>query len=140
MLKHKQWLIVCAVLLGTAAAIAGVYAVTTKYLDNQTVAARPAVAACPVHGTVHHAAFRHGVVAPRTTAARRCDTLIITNEDDQIRLVAFGPHDHHEPYDGVTEKILSQRQSLTIVLDQAGSYSFHDYLDDNAIGYFTLAP
>lgn len=86
-----------------------------------------------------HAVTVHGnSVTPAHTTAKLCDTLTINNADDQIRLMAFGPHDHHQPYDGVTERTLAQNQSLTVVLNQAGTFTFHDHLDDAAAGTFTV--
>ncbi len=68
-----------------------------------------------------------------------CDTLTITNQDDRIRLIAFGTHDHHVPYDGVTEQYLTHDQSLTVVFDQPGHFIFHDHLNDAVKGTFYVA-
>jgi len=69
---------------------------------------------------------------------RLCDTLTFTNEDVVIREVAFGPHEHHVPYDGVADRVLGKGQSLTITLNQAGSFHWHDHLHDEVEGYFTV--
>ena len=86
----------------------------------------------------HLVLIANNQVQPRYTAARVCDTLTIKNTDPVIRLVAFGEHDHHTPYDGTTEKVLGQNQSLTVTLDQKGNYEFHDHLDDAVQGTFTV--
>jgi uncharacterized membrane protein YukC len=52
--------------------------------------------------------------------------------------VAFGLHEHHVPYDGTTEKILIQGQSLTVTLVQAGNFRFHDHWHDQIQGTFTV--
>jgi plastocyanin len=77
---------------------------------------------------------------PQHTAAPRCDSLTISNEDNEIRLIAFGPHEHHVAYDGVTERALGPNQSLTITLNAAGTYNFHDHLHDEMTGEFTVSP
>lgn len=78
-------------------------------------------------------------VSPGTTQARMCDRLTITNEDPVTRLIAFGPHEHHVPYDGVTERLLTQNQSLTITLNQTGAFLFHDHLHDEVQGGFVVS-
>lgn len=70
--------------------------------------------------------------------AHRCDKLTVINEDKTLRLMAFGQHDHHQSYDGVTEKVLAQGQSFSVVLDQTGSFTFHDHLHDEVQGTFTV--
>ncbi len=70
--------------------------------------------------------------------ARLCDKLTIVNNDKTIRLIAFGAHDHHQPYDGIGEKALSQGQSLSVTLNQAGTFIFHDHIHDEVKGTFTV--
>jgi len=74
------------------------------------------------------------------TYAPLCDTMTIKNADPEIRLIAFGPHEHHTPYDGITEKVLGPNQSLTITLNAAGMYHFHDHIHDEVTGEFTVSP
>jgi plastocyanin len=71
--------------------------------------------------------------------AKLCDTITFTNMDNITREIAFGPHEHHVPYDGVTEKLLTQGQSLTITLNQVGSFHWHDHIHDEVEGYFTVS-
>lgn len=87
---------------------------------------------------VHSVTIQDGRVTPRATTAQLCDSLTITNLDKSPRLIAFGQHDHHEPYNGVAEKLLAQGQSLTVQLDQAGNFRFHDHLDDTVQGTFSV--
>lgn len=95
--------------------------------------------ACPQHGITHTFIFAGGRVQPGHTDARRCDVLMITNNDNQYRIVAFGPHSGHIPYNGVTDKLLGFHQSLTVVLNKPGTFEFHDHLDDAANGTFTVS-
>ncbi len=94
--------------------------------------------ACSKTGTAHAVTIHDSVVSPEHTDAKICDTLTVTNEDNRLRLMAFGAHDHHQAYGGITEKVLSQNQHLTITFNQAGTYEFHDHLEDTVIGYFTV--
>ena len=102
----------------------------------ETVSGRPV--ACLVHGIQHRVEIAGGQVLPAHTDAVLCDTLTITNEDHSYRIIAFGPHEHHVTYDGVTEKILGFGQSLTVALNVPGTYTFHDHLEDTVSGSFTV--
>lgn len=110
------------------------YLAATNYLNSE------AQGAPGCHGTgVHHQVIiQNSVVAPDRTSANLCDSLTIINQDPTMRLIAFGPHDHHTPYDGVTERYLGAGQSLTVSLDQAGTFSFHDHIHDTVTGTFTV--
>ena len=80
-----------------------------------------------------------GVADPATTYGKLCDTLTITNYDPKLRAIAFGPHDHHVAYNGVTEQVLSEGQNMTIIMDEAGTYTFHDHVDDSSVGTFIVS-
>ncbi len=78
-------------------------------------------------------------VVPVSTVAKLCDTLTITNLDDKDRIIAFGPHEQHVTYDGVSERNLGRGQNLTITLVQAGSFRIHDHTDDTVNGTFAVS-
>lgn len=119
--------------------LAGTVFLAAKYLTAQSDAAAPADAKCRIGRHVTHTVLiKNDTMVPEHTQASLCDKLTITNKDSALRLVAFGPHDHHVAYDGVTERPLEQGQSLTVILNQAGSYQFHDHLEDVAHGTFTV--
>jgi hypothetical protein len=87
---------------------------------------------------VHTVIVKGDTVSPVHTEARQCDSLTITNLDDKERLVAFGKHDSHISYDGVSERVLGRGQSLTVSLGQAGTFLFHDHAQDSVKGTFTV--
>ncbi len=93
---------------------------------------------CVGGGVTHKVTIRNDKADPAQTTAKRCDTLTITNKDAITREIAFGNHDHHVAYDGVEEKELQQGESVTVTLDQAGEFHFHDHLHDEVEGYFTV--
>lgn len=111
----------------------GVVFAATHYLSS-TDPSNP----CPTTGVVHRVIAKNGAFVPQHTDAKFCDVLTITNLDQQQRLVAFGPHENHVAYDGVSERLLAQGQSLTLTLIQSGSFLFHDHLDDSVVGSFTV--
>ncbi len=76
---------------------------------------------------------------PDHISGKLCDSLTFTNRDNAIRLIAFGPHDHHAAYDGITSETLDTNQSLKIVLNQVGNFEFHDHLLDVIKGTFTVS-
>lgn len=91
--------------------------------------------AAPVSRT---AVIQDSKVSSGHVYAKLCDTLTITNKDKALREVAFGAHDRHASYDGVAERVLQHDQSLTITLDKTGTYHWHDHLQDEVEGYFTV--
>lgn len=107
--------------------------------DTQTAKLGNARARCQTgqHAT-YMAVIRNGQVAPTRTVARKCDRLTITNQDNRVRLIAFGPHDRHISYDGVSERVLAQGQSLTVTLITSGTFIFHDHTDPAVQGVFTV--
>lgn len=96
------------------------------------------VSDCSTVNTDHQVIIEHDKMTPDHVTAPLCDRLTITNKDDTNRLMAFGPHEHHVAYDGVTERLLGPGQSLTVTFNQAGTFGFHDHLHDEVRGTFTV--
>lgn len=128
-LKRNIILIIVAILL-VAGALAALFHnsgnASTNICNNKT-------------GVTHQVVIQNSQVQPQRTYGKLCDKMTITNRDNIQRLIAFGPHEHHTPYDGVTERLLSQNQSLTVTLNQAGNFRFHDHIHDVVQGYFTVS-
>ncbi len=101
---------------------------------------KTAANSCKASGTpvAYKVTIQDGKVSDDHVSGKRCDTITFMNKDSTAREVAFGPHEHHMPYDGVAERVLSKNQSLTITLDQTGSFQWHDHLHDEVVGYFTV--
>ena len=122
--------------------MAGVIAATVYgavYIANREGHKAIPIPSCPAaHHSAHQVIIKNNKVIPVNTVAPRCDILTITNLDDKERLMAFGLHEHHVPYAGITEKILIQSQSLTVTLVQAGHFRFHDHWHDEVQGTFTV--
>lgn len=118
------------------ALVAVIYVVGLQLTSNKTGAGSDY---CNKPGPTHTVIIRGNIINPQHTEASRCDRLTIINEDDAARLMAFGNHDHHQAYDGVTEQLLKQGQSLTVTLKQTGTFTFHDHLHDEVEGSFTVA-
>lgn len=134
----RRVLVVAIFLVAGSAVILGVVYGANKYLSTSEIKVNPA-AKCAATLATHDVSIHGSVASPDRIEAKLCDRLVITNEDDRLRLIAFGTHNNHQAYDDVTEKVLSQGQSLAITLNQRGSYEFHDHLQDTLIGYFTVA-
>ncbi len=86
----------------------------------------------------HTAVISNETVTPEQIIAKRCEALSITNLDDKTRLVAFGQHDKHTSYDGVSEKLLAKGESFTITLVQTGEFLYHDHDDETVKGTFSV--
>jgi plastocyanin len=93
---------------------------------------------CAKAGAGHFVVIHNSQADPAATTGTLCDTLTIINKDPKLRVMAFGPHDHHIAYDGVTEQTLAENQSMTITFNKLGTYTFHDHVDDSSIGTFTV--
>lgn len=83
--------------------------------------------------------IQDGTVNPSRISGQRCDTITFTNKDNVTRELAFGPHEDHVPYDSITEQVLRQNHSLTITLDQIGTFHFHDHDHDDVSGSFSVS-
>jgi plastocyanin len=86
----------------------------------------------------HTVIIQDDKVSPNHTDGHLCDTLTIKNLDSVTRFIAFGQHDHHQPYDGITKDTLNQNESFTITMDQAGEFMFHDHAHDEVEGTFSV--
>ena len=94
---------------------------------------------CKTTGVIHTVVIADDRVTPSgTVRASLCDQLKITNQDTEAREIAFGPHEHHVPYDSVAERVLNKGQSLTIILNKSGTYHWHDHEHDEVEGYFNV--
>lgn len=89
-------------------------------------------------GGNHIVIIKNSKVSPWVTRASLCDSLTITNNDNELRLIAFGTHQHHQPYNGIAEQILGQGQSLVVVLNKSGTYQFHDHIHPSVVGEFLV--
>ncbi|HVS58551.1 MAG TPA: cupredoxin domain-containing protein [Candidatus Saccharimonadales bacterium] len=137
MKNYTRFLRTIGAIVVVVAILGVVYVVANAYLSADHAPA--GTVQCHAHGTTHVVTIKDDRLSTPHVDAALCDTLTIANDDSVLRLVAFGPHDHHEPYDGVSEKVLSQGQSVTVTLNQAGTYLFHDHLHDEIEGSFTVS-
>jgi plastocyanin len=115
-------------------------AVAVFYAANQYLNAHAEPqATCSQQGETHVVTIKAGKLSPTETNAQRCDILTITNTDDTLRNMAFGVHDRHVTYDGITERVLKKGESLTVTLKQTGHYTFHDHLHEAVAGSVTVS-
>ncbi len=125
-------IIIIAVLVGLGLGIGGTQLLRAKS-DAGKTCSTPVV-----NAESHNIMIMGGKTEPSKITGKLCDSLTITNMDTVAREIAFGPHEKHVPYDGVAERVLNEGQSLTITLNQTGSFHFHDHLHDEVGGYFTV--
>jgi plastocyanin len=93
---------------------------------------------CHTPGINHRVNIQNDAFSVQKISGLLCDTLTITNIDDKIRNIAFGEHDDHQPYNGVTEKILQKNGSFTITFDKTGTFEVHDHLQNETQAFFTV--
>ena len=117
-------------------ALTGLAAYGSIYLSDQLSTANTVI--CSQKGVNHQVAIKNSVATPSNVTGKLCDTLAIKNEDDVTRFMAFGQHDNHQAYDGVSERTLGKDQSLTVTMDKTGEFLFHDHLHNEVQGIFTV--
>jgi cytochrome o ubiquinol oxidase subunit IV len=96
--------------------------------------------ACQGKHENHKVTIKNGQASPLNTIANKCDTLTFSNEDGEVREIAFGEHPEHRTYAGESEYIIRSGQNKTITLSESGTYRFHDHLQPDMFGFFTVAP
>jgi cytochrome o ubiquinol oxidase operon protein cyoD len=94
--------------------------------------------ACEQIGTNHQVIIKNGLVNPSHTDASVCDTLTFINEDDAEREITFGTHPNHGVYAGQSEIAVHKGRNETITLSELGTYQFHDHLQAETAGDFTV--
>ena len=87
---------------------------------------------------MHQVTIKNNKVTPELSVGHLCDKITFTNLDNVDREIAFGPHEHHVAYDGISERIIGKNQSFSITLDKVGKYRFHDHIHDTLVGYFDV--
>ncbi len=96
--------------------------------------------ACQGQHASHKITIKNGQVSPLHTDARKCDTLTFINEDDAAREITFGTHPQHGVYAGEAELAVRKGRAKSITLSEAGTYQFHDHLQPETAGDFTVTP
>lgn len=86
----------------------------------------------------HQITISNGQASPAFIEARRCDTLTFLNQDDTARKIMFGTNQQHVSYAGETELTVGKGRGKTITLSEPGTYKFHDDLQAEATGEFTV--
>ncbi len=130
----KQHLILCSFLLFVVLVIFGTFWIG----KNATKHEKAEVVECSQQGFEHIVEIKDSKVTPQYLDGRVCDKLTIINRDDKLRIIAFGLHDSHIYYDGITEKVLRKDQNLSVTLNQPGAYLFHDHIQDEVQGQFNV--
>jgi hypothetical protein len=127
-------------LIGVVCIIGGAVAITataaSTYLSKNTEGSSGSCQG--VSSQNHTLTITNDTASTNHIAAKYCDTLTVINRDDRLRSMAFGVHDQHRAYAGVTEKILAQDQSFTVTLDEIGSFLIHDHQQESVGSSFTV--
>lgn len=88
----------------------------------------------------HRITIKDSMVSPVYVIAQKCDTLTFVNEDDTALEITFGAHPNHGNYAGEDELLVKKGRGKTITLSEIGTYSFHDHLNPETSGSFTVNP
>ena len=96
--------------------------------------------ACQEIGANHKVIIGNGAISPRQIKTSLCDTLTFISQDDILHEIAFGLHPNHETYAGEGDLHLRTGRNKTITLNQSGTYQFHDHVNPELTGDFTVKP
>ena len=129
--------VIASVLVLGGVVFFSVHALADKYLAKSESTEQKETT-CGKQGRTLSVVIENNKVIPQHTYAQRCDVLTVTNKDDKKRKMAFGVHDHHKTYNGKTEDDLTKDESITVELNEVGSFKFHDHFDDDVKGTFTV--
>ena len=136
MKELNSLVIIIGILVAGGAIFFGAQYFADRYLSPDI---KSSIVECSGQHANHDVTIKNDKLSATHVNASLCDTLTITNQDNEMRLIAFGEHEHHTPYDGVTEEALKQGQSLSVTLNQLGNFKFHDHIHDEVQGTFTVA-
>jgi cytochrome o ubiquinol oxidase operon protein cyoD len=92
-----------------------------------------------VHDT-YKVTLKGGAISPSHIDAHMCDKLTFINEDSKARYIMFGSFDQPEPYGGEDMLTIYKGHPKTIILNESGTHYFHDHMNDETSGQFTVAP
>jgi hypothetical protein len=124
------FIVVVAVLVGLTTVLGG------SFLRRETEDTLPGK--CQNIGRTYNVIIQGGAAQPTHIDAHVCDQLTIQNLDTKTRLIGFGNHSQHVAYNGVAERMLKTGQSMNLVLNQVGSYHFHDHYQSELEVTFTV--
>lgn len=88
----------------------------------------------------HKVVIKDNQASPGHIEAHICDSLTFINEDGETREITFGPHPQHGVYAGESEVPVRKGRDKTIILTDQGNYQFHDHLNPEINGHFTVTP
>lgn len=97
------------------------------------------VGTCPGTGTNHKIQLQNNAAQPSHVDAQLCDTLTITNLGDKERMVMFGIYGEHQLYAGQTHLTIRPGRNKVFTLTQPGTHHFHDHMQREVTGSFTVA-
>lgn len=94
--------------------------------------------ACKAPGKQHELTLQNDRFSQESLTVALCDTIAVTNLDDQPYGLNFGNHDKHYPYRGYES--VTQLQNERVVIDalEAGTFRLHDHYRDEAALQLTV--
>lgn len=81
--------------------------------------------ACAENKANHIVTINEASLSPVHIQAKRCDTLTLSNLDDDVYEVAFGPHPNDVSYGGEDHVLLEAGRSETITLNESAEVMVH---------------
>jgi len=135
----KKTLVFIAVLVLGGGVVGGTALAASRYLSGEKTNSAASNGCEGKPQQTHTLTIRNDKTSTDHIDAKRCDILTIVNTDARLRTMAFGVHDRHQAYNGVTEKILAKDQRLSVTLTETGSFVVHDHQQETVGSTFTVS-
>ena len=94
--------------------------------------------ACQGIGLKHTITISNSMTSPMQIEAKKCDSITFLNEDGKERKIRFGSPPQSGTYGGQYEVTLRPERGKNVILNQAGTYKYYDYLEPDVTGGFTV--
>ena len=99
---------------------------TRKQRDSATASS------CTQPAENHKLTLQHNQFSRIKLMVALCDTITITNNDDQAYMLNFGDYDKHQDYPGFTPQVQVKGESIAFNALQIGTYQLHDHITNQA--------
>lgn len=115
--------------------------VSNKYVFTHEIAKKPKAVRVDCgnqNPTPYESTIENNTILPVVIHAHLCDKITVLNKDNVVRRIAFGKHEQHIIYDGIEETLLAKGKSFTFVLNQTGTFLYHDHEDESVKAEFVV--
>ena len=135
--NSKNIVIILVGLTLVIATIVGTVFASKKYLTSRDTA-KESTSDCRKSGKSYEFVIENDVIVPSEIQVTICDSITVINRDNKQRLLAFGEHEDHGSYQGMSDLPLAKGQNVTFVAATKGTFLVHDHNQDEVSATFIV--